>query len=205
MPELIELGVAAALIAWVATQIHLIFAVRRIKRDIDTKRQATEGFVSRELMRLETAMTKQTASLKESIPEMPREELESLRTELADFAGKVGADMAQLPSRFEFALKQAAGRVSQAMMSTVKELNDGLKTELAAVETQMPPEMAGDFRGKILKAIAREPSPKQRKELGLVGELVWNAGRAFLAEKFTSQGGTSVTYRVTSKEGTSPF
>ena len=65
--------------------------------------------------------------------------------------------------------------------------------------TEIPPELQGDIRGKILKAISREPTKKERDSMGMVGELIWNFGRMKASEYLQEQGppGSSVTYRVT--------
>lgn len=205
MVELVEIGILAALGAWGLTQIHLLFSIRAVKRDIDAKRKGTEAFVSTNLAGLEKtflertgALTASMDSLKEEVPSSPQAELDALRSEFSDFAKEIGKTMAELPSVLELRFRQQSGRESQEMMATARELNAGVKTELAAVNAQITPEMAGDIRGKILKAIAREPTPKERKEMGMVGEMIWNFGRMRAAEwlQSNSSPGTSMTYRV---------
>lgn len=199
MVELIEIGVLAALGAWILTQFHLLFVVKRIKKDIDTKRAATEVFVSAELDKLEAAIGGFEARVHAEMPPNVHGEIESVRAEIEEFNVGLRKEFESLPERIRFTLVQEEGRQAQHMMSAAKDMNENLRTELAAVNAQIPPELQGDIRGKILKAISREPTKKERDSMGMVGELIWNFGRMKAAEYLQGEGppGTSVTYRVT--------
>ena len=110
-----------------------------------------------------------------------------------------------LPGRIRLEFAGEQGRESVQVGNAMKELNADLKTQLAAVEAQIPPGLAVDAQGiygKIMGAIARDPTPKQRKDMGTVGELIWNIGRAGALNWLPAQGqagagGTSMTYTVT--------
>jgi len=208
MAELIEASTAAILVAlagillWLITQIHLRKAVEAIRVDIDAKRTETMTFVDERLGKVEGLMGKHQALLTAQIPPNVHGELEEVRAEIEQINVGLRKEFEELPFRIQAKMMaENSARVSE-MMGAAQQLNAGLKGELAAVNASLPPEIQQmDIRAKVLKAIAREPTPKERKDMGMIGELIWTAGRAKLAEWVQGEGppGTSVTYRVTSK------
>lgn len=191
MVELLEIGVLVALAAWILTQVHLILVARRIKIEIDTNREGTQLFVDQRIAKIETILGQHQAALTAQIPPNPTAEIDGLRTELQEFARSVGEDMAKmrdqalkLPEDVEFRIRQEQGRKAQELMSVVKDRSDELRGELQAAGRGIDPQLiqAGDFRARILKVITREPTKKELKDMGSIGELVWTAGRAKLAE-----------------------
>jgi len=117
------------------------------------------------------------------------EQVETVRSEIEEFNIGLRKEFEGLPGRLKSELALAEGSRSQEMMAAAAQLKDGLNAEIGAINAQIPPEMQGlDIRAKVMKAIAREPTPKERKEMGVVGELVWTAGRAKLAEWLQAEG-----------------
>lgn len=199
MVEILEIGVIVALGAWVFTQFHLILAVRRIKSDIDAKRTATEGFVHDEVSRLEGAVGGFEGRVTAQMPPNLHGEIEEVRAEIEEINTGLRKEFEELPDRIQLAAAQQAGKAQQEMMAAAADLAGKTRKELALIDAQIPPELqATDIRGKIMKAILREPTPKERKEMGFVGETIWNFGRMKAAEWLQTQGpiGSSVTYRV---------
>lgn len=207
MAELIEIGVLAALAAWIFTQFHLILAVGRIKRDIDLKRKATETFVDTRLAKLEANVGGFEARMTAQMPPNVHGEVEALQGRFDGLVADLKVRFDNLPGAMRHELLAAQGRETQEMMAAAKQASEQMRTELSAIEAQIPPEALaaqGDFRAKILKAITREPTSKELKGMGLIGETIWNAGRAWIAERMIggtgiSPGGESASYTVTRK------
>jgi len=208
---LVALGTAGAGIAlWFVTNLHIRWTKRALQAYGEDARHRTEAFVARELQTLESSYVQHTKSLTErvsalqaGIPEAGSDRLEAIDTRLDGLIADLKGRFDNLPAELEFRMKQASGRESIQMGIAAKELNEELKTGLAAVQAQVSPEallQGGDIRAKILQAISKEPSLKQRKDMGMLGELIWNAGRAGLAnwlQGAQAPGGQSVTYTVT--------
>ena len=148
--------------------------------------------------KLEAAIGGFEGRMTAQIPPNVHGEIEDVRAEIEQINVGLRKEFEGLPERIRFTLVQEEGRQAQHMMSAAKDMNENLRTELAAVNAQIPPELQGDIRGKILKAISREPTKKERDSMGMVGELIWNFGRMKASEYLQEQGppGTSVTYRV---------
>lgn len=200
--ELVEIGVISALLAWFITQIHLIRVAKRIKVDIDAKRAETQTFVDSRISKLEAVVGGFEGRMTAQMPPNLHGEIEEVRAEIESINVGLRAEFEGLPARLKQSLAGDETQRNMAMMVAAKELNEGMRGELAAVNAQIPQDMqALDIRSKVLKAISREPTPKERKDMGVVGELVWTAGRAKLAEWLQTEGppGTSVTYRVSNK------
>ena len=127
-------------------------------------------------------------------------EIEEVRSEIEQINVGLRKEFEDLPERLKTATMGELSGQAKQMMIVAKEKAGDLRNELAAVEATIPPGEI-DLRGKILKAITREPTPKERKDMGTIGELIWNLGRMKAAEYLQEQGspGSSVTYRVTSK------
>ena len=174
---------ASGIVLWLVTQIHLLKVARRIEANIDSKRGETQAFVDSRIGKLEAAVGGFEARMTAQMPPNLHGEIEEVRAEIEEFNIGLRKEFDGLPGRLKSELALVEGNRSQEMMAAAAELNAGLKGEIAAVNAQIPPEMQGlDIRAKVMKAIAREPTPKERKEMGVVGELVWTAGRAKLAE-----------------------
>ena len=206
----VALGTAAVgIVLWFVTNYHIRWTKRALQAYGEDARHRTEAFVARELQTLESSYVQHTKSLTEavhqtqaSIPEAGSDRFEALETRFDGLIADLKGRFENLPAELEFRIRQATGRESMEMMKVAKEQADILKTDLRALDAQIPPEMLnaqGDFRAKILKAIVREPTAKERKDMGTIGELIWNIGRAGAAnwlQSGTAPGGQSVTYTV---------
>lgn len=187
---------ASGIVLWLVTQVHLLRVARRIEADIDLKRAETQTFVDDRISRLEKTVGGFEARMTAQMPPNLHGEMEEVRAEIEEFNVGLRKEFEELPGRIQSRFALETGTRSQEMMAAAAELKDGLNRELATVNAQVPQELQGlDIRAKVMKAIAREPTPKERKEMGVVGELVWTAGRAKLAEWLQAEmpGAPSVT------------
>ena len=183
---------------WLVTQFHLLRAVKNIKKDIDSKRKATEGFVVEHLKTLQSSLEGDLggfeARMRAEIPPNMEGDMAELRAELNDFAKHVGEDMASLPNKIQLAVVRPDGIAQKQLEAMSVEAQN----ELRAMNAMIPAEMVQtDVRAAILKNLTRPVSPKFSKENPL-GALIIDAGRVKLAEWLqTGQTPGGVTYTVT--------
>ena len=196
---------------WVATNWHIRWTKQQLQAYGTDARQQTEAFVGREL----TALGATIADLRtQSTSASPNERLDALAAQLEASAG----DAEKLENRFDGLVDDLKGRFdalpsalgawlstrgaqeAAVMTAGLRHESEALATELRNVEVAMGPAVQGDVRGQIMKAIAKPVSAKFRKENELMAMLV-DAGKLKMAEYLQTDqgGGTSVTYRVTSK------
>lgn len=202
-----------ALGAWVLTQIHLIFSVRAVKRDIDSKRTATEAFVSRELMRLETDVKEEIRGIHDAIPPAPTESLEELHgrfdgliKDMGARLNEIGASLQDLPRALSMRFAQDQGHDSASMHAAVREQAETLNQELEVVHKAMGPPAPGDPRAAIMRAISR-PTPAGFAKKNPVAALIVDAGKVKLAEWLQMEGGgpPSVSLSRIKGKGNSEF
>lgn len=187
-------AVAIAFVLWLWTNVHILRVGRAIKADIDVKRAATEAFVDSRIERVERVVADLRGEVAKSVVlppavlELP-ESMEELRGELNELVRTIGKDVASLPHAVRLELMAEAGRASQEVMQAAREKGEELKTELRALNSSIGPQVE-DMRARIVRAITREPSAKERKDMGSVGELIWNLGRMKAAEWLETSGPT---------------
>ena len=190
MVELIEIGVLSALGAWVFTQFHLILAVKRIKKDIDTKREATETFVDERLAKLEANVGGFEARMTAQMPPNVHGELEDVRAEIQEINVGLRKEFEELPLR----IRQAYGGVKGGEFIRSDKVLEGVAEEAKAFAiAEYDPQDA--MQRQAIEWINR-PISKKATELEQMAAI---GAKKFLSEFLIGrQGspGTSVTYRV---------
>ena len=211
MVELIEIGVLSALGAWVLTQIHLIFAVRRIKADIDQKRSATEAFVKQHLGTLGTDLEQHLggfeARMHAEIPPNVHGELEEVRAEIEEINVGLRKEFENLPNRIRGSFGGSGDAEQRQFLAMAKESEGAMHdaVTMQAALAQNDPEV---LRASTVKRVMdMQVSKAYAKDHPLIVAAL-ELGKPKLLEMLgvSSGTGTSVTYRVTSKGGgASPF
>jgi len=195
-------GVALAIGLWAVTNLRLSRGVKAIQADIEAKRTATQTFVDERLSRVEGLVGGMEARLRAEIPPSLQGDVQEVREEIETINVGLRKEFEDLPARVATMVRDVAnseaGVRTKEMMSAATQLSAGLQGELNALGAQIPAAEV-DLRGKVLRAISREPTKAELKGMGPVGELVWNFGRMKAAEWLQTgpSGNGAVTYTVT--------
>ena len=193
----IGLGLAGFCL-WIATNVHIRWTKKQLQAYGTDARQQTEAFVGRELEALGGKISDLSTKTSST---SPNDRLEALESQLDGLITDLRGRFDGLPGAIGSWLSTERAREAAVMTAGLRHESEALTAELKNVEIASG-QLAGqgDFRGQMMKAIAKPVSAKFRKENELMAMLV-DAGKLKMAEYLQTEGspGTSVTYRVTSK------